>query len=144
MSNRLSENTRKSLFRSLAAVENNKLPITIAMTGSLAAAEAEGGSLDRSETIVVILLEMLVEQAKHLIEGRDVQDLEAQARRHQQYGIAGRHYSRFGDALVPVLRDMLGPNLPRGFASAWCDAFWFVIRSINQHEQPQEAELLRA
>ena len=144
MSNSLSENTRKSLFRSLAAVENNKLPITIAMTGSLAAAEAEDSSLERSETIVVILLEMLVEQAKHLIEGRDVQDLEAQARRHQQHGIAGRHYSRFGDALVPVLRDVLGPNLPRGFASAWCDAFWFIIRSINQHEQPREAELLRA
>jgi hemoglobin-like flavoprotein len=144
MSNAISENTRKSLFRSLAAVETNKLPIVIAMTGSLAAAEAESRSVERSEIIVVVLLEMLIEQAKHLIEGQDAQNLEAHARRHEQYGIAGRHYSRFGDALVPVLRDVLGPNLPRGFASAWCDVFWFVIRSINQHEEPQEAELLRA
>ena len=37
----------------------------------------------------------------------------------------------------PVLKDVLGPTLPRAVASAWCDAFWILVRAARaQSGQP--------
>src|SRR5687768_6120975 len=96
MSNAISENTRTSLFHSLGAVESSKAAIIAAMTGSLAADEAEHEGFEQAEVTVMLLVNMLIEQAKHLIEGDEPQDLEAHALKHQLHGIEGRHYSRFG------------------------------------------------
>ena len=50
---------------------------------------------------------------------------------HRAIGIEARHYSRFGDALIPALTDLLGPNVPRDVPAAWCDAFWTIIRKAR-------------
>ena len=52
-------------------------------------------------------------------------------REHETLGIAGRHYSRFGDALVPVIRDVIGRGTPREVSSAWVDGFWAMIRAVQ-------------
>ena len=144
MSNAISENTRKTLFHSLAAVESNKAAIIAGMSDSLAADEADHDDLEQAEATVMLLVDMLIEQARYLIDGDRPQDLEAHAIKHQLHGIDGRHYSRFGDALVTVLRDVLGARLPRHVASAWCDSFWVVIRSMKQLELAPVPELVRA
>ena len=38
-----------------------------------------------------------------------------------------RHASRFGDALSPVLRDVLGPDVPDGFIARCVDRYWATV-----------------
>ena len=79
----------------------------------------------------MILTELLLKQSAAIAEGREMADVNSVAREHWSLGIEGRHYSRFGDALVPILLDVLGPNAPREVASAWCDTFWAMVHPIR-------------
>jgi hemoglobin-like flavoprotein len=79
----------------------------------------------------MVLVELLLDQAHGLIETRMPRRLGGTLAEHRALGIDGRHYSRFGDALVPILSDLLGPNVPREVPVAWCDAFWTIVRTIE-------------
>jgi hypothetical protein len=77
----------------------------------------------------MILLELLIEAARSIVESGELRldpDLSVE---HQRLGIDGRHYSRFGDLLVPLLKDI---TLPAAVAAAWCDAFWAAIRAVTE------------
>ena len=112
MSNAISEAARDNLFHSFAAVEAAAPAIEAAMAASLALAEGEPAPFAKSRAIASDLVGMLIAQAGRLAEGRAPDEIESIARRHHALGIEGRHYSRFGDALVPVLKDAVGPRLP--------------------------------
>ncbi len=134
MSPILSEQTRNTLRHSLTAVEAQKAAIIEAMSRSLAAAGTAEEAPEHSGEAAAVLVTMLIEQAKLLIEGREPQGLDVQRAEHQLHGIDGRHYSRFGDALVPVLKDTLGPSFAKVVGSTWCDTFWALIRAMHQQE----------
>jgi hypothetical protein len=139
MSNSISENTRTNLFRSVAAVEVAAPAIIAGLTASLARAEDEPAPFSRATAIAGSLVGMLLEQATHMIDGREPRNIGEIGIAHRALGIDGRHYSGFGDALLPVLKDALGPRLPAAMASAWCDAFWFVIRLLLGEREQQAA-----
>jgi hypothetical protein len=139
MSNSISENTRTNLFRSMAAVEAAAPAIVAGLTASLAKAEDEPAPFPRASAIAGSLVAMLLEQATHLIDGREPRNIAEIDAAHRARGIDGRHYSGFGDALVPVLKDALGPRVPAAMVSAWCDAFWFVIRLVLREREKQAA-----
>ena len=130
MSNEISEKVRDNLFHSFAAIEAAAPAIKAAMTPGLALAEGEQAPFARARGIATTLVDMLLEQARPMAEGRTPHNLETVAARHRLQGIDGRHYSRFGDALAPVLRDAVGPRLPGAVTAAWGDAFWVVIRGV--------------
>lgn len=140
----VSENTRRILSQSFTAIEAHRPAIIRGLVGSLAAVEAEDEGFEHSEITVTFLLDMLIEQVKHLVEEHAPNGVAAYAPRHWLQGIDGRHYSRFGDAFVPVLRDVLGPRLPRQVASAWCDAFWSIVGTMKQLERIQEPQSIPA
>jgi hypothetical protein len=130
MSNPIGETARDNLFHSLAAVEAATPAIKAAMAASVASADGEPPPFARAEGIASALVDMLVEQARRLAEGGGPGGVAAIALEHRALGIEGRHYSRFGDALVPVLKDSVGPRLPGAVTAAWVDAFWSVIRLV--------------
>lgn len=130
MSNQISEKVRDNLFHSFAAVEAAAPAIKAGLVPSLAQADGEPPPFARARGIASTLVDMLIEQARPMAEGRPPFNLEAVAARHRLQGIDGRHYSRFGDSLTPVLRDAVGPRLPGSVTAAWGDAFWFVIRRV--------------
>ena len=134
MSTRISAKVRDNLFHSFAAVEAAAPAIKAAMIPSLALAEGEGAPFARAGGIATALVDMLLDQARPLAEGRPPPGLEAVAARHRLQGIDGRHYSRFGDSLTPALKDAVGPRLPSSVTAAWGDAFWFVIRRVMRQE----------
>jgi hemoglobin-like flavoprotein len=140
MSSSISESTRTNLFRSIAAVEAAAPAIIDGLAASLARAEGEAAPFTRARAIAGLLVQMLLEQAAPMIERRELSGVGEIGAAHAAQGIDGRHYSGFGDALVPVLKDALGPRLPGAVASAWCDAFWLVIRLVLQegHRQPAQ------
>src|SRR5687768_4018954 len=93
----ISEKVRDNLFHSLAAVEAAAPAIKAAMIPSLALAEGERAPFVRAAAIATALVDMLLEQARSLAEGRQPRNVEAIAAGHRLQGIDGRHYSRFGD-----------------------------------------------
>lgn len=142
MSNRIGERARDNLFHSFAAVEAAAPEIRAAMIPGLASAEGEPAPFARAGGIATALVEMLLDQARRLAEGRGPSDVESLADRHRLLGIEGRHYSRFGDGLAAILRDVIGPRLSSEVTAAWGDAFWFVIRLVMRasQERPGSAD----
>jgi hypothetical protein len=135
MSNMISEKVRDNLFHSFAAVEAAAPAIRAAMIPGLALTEGEPAPFARAGGIATALVDMLLDQARRMAEGRQPRDVEAAAARHRLLGIEGRHYSRFGDSLAPVLKDAIGPRLSSEVTAAWGDAYWFVVRLVMRASQ---------
>ncbi|HEV2747023.1 MAG TPA: hypothetical protein VGW34_06960 [Allosphingosinicella sp.] len=97
------------------------------LRGAVAKQEAFG----QSEMAAMLLVQLLIDQVRGLVETGQLTVGGGILDEHEALGIDGRHYSRFGDALVPILRDELGPSVPRDVVAAWCDTFWTVVRHLK-------------
>jgi hemoglobin-like flavoprotein len=134
MSEVISERTRANLTRSLPIVRRHKEEIVSNMHVYLRQVDEGRDALGRSDIAATVLVELILRQAGLIVDSGHSEGLETAAAEHRALGIDGRHYSRFGDALVPILRDVLGVQVPREIPSAWCDAFWAVVRAIQHGE----------
>lgn len=134
MSSPVSDRTRSLLARSFSLVQQRADLLIDRMEQSLGAAEPKDAPVGQSEMIAMMLVELLLGQVKRLVESGELRSVDGLAEEHEALGITGRHYSRFGDSLVPVLRDLLGVTIPREVAGAWCDTFWAVIRAAQEAE----------
>ncbi len=130
MSPVLSERTRQMLSRSLPLVQAHKHETIDRMQASLVLAEPDRNP-GQSEINAMILVEMLITQVRHLLDTGQYDDLAHIPNEHAALRITGRTYSRFGDALVPILKDVLGPTVPGAVPGAWCDTFWKVIQEAT-------------
>ena len=139
MSVAISDRTRSHLSQSLPFVEQRKEGLVNRMEANLRAGEADEEPYGQSEVVAMILVDLLLAQARNLADTGEVADLRDVKEEHRALAISGRHYSRFGDALVPILKDLLGPRLPREVASAWCDTFWAVIAAAQRQSEPSFA-----
>jgi len=122
---------RSLLVRSLPLVEQRRKLLTEAIERSLAALETEPEAFGQAEMTATMLVQLLLDQVRLLVESGELGPLGDVAAEHRLLDITGRHYSRFGDSLVPILRDILGPTTPREVATAWCDAFWAIVRAAE-------------
>ncbi|MGZ8347416.1 MAG: hypothetical protein ACXWUP_09930 [Allosphingosinicella sp.] len=135
----LNEQSRRLLAQSLPLLQSNRDPIAEAMEVSLAAAAEPGEAFGQAEVTAMILLELLLAQGRALAETGHPLRVEGTLDEHRALDIGGRHYSRFGDSLVAILRDVLGPGLPREVAAAWCDAFWSVVHAVTATRETARA-----
>jgi hemoglobin-like flavoprotein len=115
------------LSRSLPVIQARKHEVIDRMQACLAVAEP-GQNPGQSEINAMMLVEMLINQVRHILETGEFDDLAHIPSEHAALQITGRTYSRFGDFLVPVLKDALGRNVPSAAPGAWIDTFWSVIR----------------
>ena len=127
MSPVLSDLKRQMLSRSLPLVQARKHEVIDQMQASLVLAEPDQDP-GQSEINAMILVEMLISQVRHILDTGEYDDLAHIPNEHAALKITGRTYSRFGDALVPILKDVLGVNVPSAVSGAWIDMFWAVIR----------------
>jgi len=134
----LSARQRGLLSQSLLLAERSEDALIDRMSSCLRASDR--GGADNSEMIAMMLVDLMLTHANNLARSGPAADPAETRREHDALGIQGRHYSLFGDALGPILDDLLGPNLPRTVAGAWCDAFWALIRVV----QAERAALLDA
>jgi hemoglobin-like flavoprotein len=121
--------SREHLSQSLSLVKQRKDDIAERIEANLQSHGAQDEAYGQSEMVASVLLELLLEEAATWIERGEVARLPGLAEEHESLGISGRHYSRFGDLLVPVLKDLIG--LPSPVAASWCDLFWRAIRSVQ-------------
>lgn len=130
MSPILSDTSRQMLSQSLPLVQARKHEVIDHMQASLALAEPDQHP-GHSEINAMILVEMLITQVRHLLDSGQLDDLAHIPNEHGALQITGRTYSRFGDLLAPVLRDVLGASVPSAVSGAWIDMFWAVIREAT-------------
>jgi len=130
MSPILSDRGRQMLSQSLPLVQARKHEVIDQMQASLILAESDQDP-GQSEINAMILVEMLIGQVRHILDTGEYDDLAHIPNEHAALRITGRTYSRFGDVLAPILKDVLGPNLPGAVPGAWIDIFWSVIRQAT-------------
>ena len=130
MSPVLSDRSRQMLSQSLPLVQAHKHEVIDHMQASLVLAEPDQDP-GQSEINAMILAEMLITQVRHILDAGEYDDLAHIPTEHAALKITGRTYSRFGDALVPILKDVLGTNVPSAVSGAWIDIFWSVIRQAT-------------
>ena len=135
MSAAISDLARKNLSQSLPFVEQHREHLVNRMEANLRAGEPEDEPYGQSEVAAMILVDLLLAQARNLADTGHLADLRDVKEEHRALAIAGRHYSRFGDALTPILKDLLGPKLPAEVASVWCDTFWTVIGAAESRKE---------
>ena len=127
MSSIIREPIRHLVAGSLPLLKAHKDEIVAAMEMSLTAAKGGLEPYGESELVATLLVEMLIERGQQVVAtGRPLAPGEIVAE-HRKLGIDGRHYSRFGDSLVAVLTDVLGPVISREAAAAWCDTYWAIL-----------------
>ena len=130
MSPLLSDRTRQIFSRSLPLFRARKHEVIDRMQTCLALAEPDRNAT-QSAIQATILVEMLVGQAGHLLRTGTYDDLGHIPAEHAELHITGRTYSQFGDFLVPILKDVLGANVPSEASGPWIDIFWSVIREAS-------------
>jgi hypothetical protein len=135
MSTLVSDRLRDNLARSLPLVRLNFDRIVDRMEVHLRGVDPDE-AFGQSDVAAMMLVQLLLDSAPRLAEGRAPSVPAGLLAEHRALGIDSRHYSRFGDALVPILSDLLGAGTPREIPASWCDAFWAVIRSL---QAPREA-----
>ena len=131
----IAEDVRLRLMESIAVVEGHRDEIVRRMQAHLAALETENEAFGQAEVTGQLLVELLIDSASNIAACSNLGDLSRASGEHHRLNIDGRHYSRFGLALAPILREVLGPSLPPRIVSAWCDTFWFAVRNIEPREQ---------
>jgi hypothetical protein len=112
------------------------------MTASLAAADPARDEW-RAARVATDLVDMLIDEARHLSFGGQPKDAAAVRAEHKRHGIERSHHSRFGDALAAVMVDAGAAALPRPVGGAWGEAFWAAIARIDEAVEPREAERLK-
>lgn len=127
---RLDDGARDLLAQSFPIMKRNQDALVDGVAAYLRTADRRT-SADDSGPIAAALVALILDQAGRPAAAGAARRAEEILREHEALAIHGRHYSCFGDALVPVIRDVLGRGTPREVTSAWVDAFWATIRAIR-------------
>lgn len=130
----VSDRNRKVLFQSLSPVRANKSELIKRMQTNLELANA-GQIPGRSENVASELTEMLISQVAQLLDRGEFGNLDEIRNEHDRLQLTGQIYSRFGDALIPILKDLVGPDVPVSAPGAWCQTFWSIIGKVNSDQK---------
>ena len=129
----ISEDMRVRIAHSIGSIERQRHTLAARILERVNAPEATDGSPD-PDIVAGLLINLLIDGGGDIAAFGGLRDLSQVALKHRQLGINGRHYSRFGLALAPTLRSVLGLSMPEQSLVAWGDAFWLIVGGIVQHE----------
>jgi hypothetical protein len=127
--------TRFLLVQSRSVIAAKRERIRDRLSAYLARSQSDPELASNPDLVATRLVDLLVDQVGVILETGVPAQLDRHAAEHRLHGISGRHYSRFGDALVTVIREALGPTYPRNTASAWGDAYWWITRQLLKADQ---------
>ena len=139
MSDTVSPRTRSLIARSLPLVQQRRETLVTRMEAALAELDTSESATGQAEVAASVLVDLLLDEARQLMESGAFGELGFVPGEHYLLEITGRHYSRFGDALMPALRDLLGPVTPREVLAAWVDTFWAIINAAEGNREAPPA-----
>lgn len=118
----------------MPTLERRRAGVVAAIASRMVPAD-DGGAGPASEQIAAILFNLLLDGGSDLAAFGALRGLSEVRKEHFALGVSGRHYSRFGVALGPALRNVIGPSISSEAVSGWCDTFWIVVRAIGSSDQ---------
>ncbi len=128
----LSQRSRAIVAESLPMMERNRGRLDEALVRYMARQGPYHPSAGRSEETARALSDMLFGRVRQFAgKGQAVSLFEA-GRRNRALGLGGEHYSSFGDALKPIMIDVLGTEATPSVIAAWIDAYWAIVRALRQ------------
>ena len=134
MSIDLSERSRAIVAESLPLMEEHRAPLQKALERYMARQGPYHPSAERSKVTTGALADMLFGQARQLNGSGPAAGLVAAAQFHRTLALGGEHYSVFGDALKPIMIDVLGSKATPPVIAAWVDAYWAIVRLLHRQE----------
>ena len=130
----LSERSRAIVVGTLPMMEQHRAPLEEALERYMARHGPYHPSSERSKTTTGALADMLFGQARWLSRDGRAAGIVAASQFHRALALGGEHYSIFGDALKPIMIDILGPKATPPVVAAWVDAYWAIVRMLYRQE----------
>ncbi|WP_166039046.1 globin domain-containing protein [Sphingosinicella sp. YJ22] len=127
----IAEDIRIRLAQSMPVIERNRHQILLELQDRLVAQETPEEPFGQGDVTAVTLLGLLIECAGDLAAFGRPRDLHRAASKHRRLDIEGRHYARFGNALAPVLRKVLGTRLSPKMVNAWYESYLFLLHLMG-------------
>jgi hemoglobin-like flavoprotein len=128
MKTMISHSTAASIASSLPLMDSRRGEIEVALGRNLPRT-GSGAPSDRQAAAAAIL-DMLLDHAGRISGKAEIARVDGHASRHRQLGIGAAHYSCFGDALGPVMKDVLGAKATPTLRAAWGDTYWAIARMV--------------
>lgn len=127
----LSERNRAVVAETLPLMEQHRAQLEAALERYMA---HQGPAAERSGVTTGAITDLLLDHARQLDgNGRPAGIVET-AQRHRALAIDSVHYACFGDALKPIMKDVLGAKATPPMLAAWGDAFWAIVRMLFAQE----------
>ncbi len=133
MTMKISERTRAVVAETLPLMERNRAALEEALERYMTSHGPYEPAEGRNKALTWAMTDMLLGHARQLAAGK-ASDLSETAERHRVLAIRGELYPSFGDALHPVMRDVLGAEASAGVLAAWGDAYWAIVRALDGEE----------
>jgi hemoglobin-like flavoprotein len=130
----LSERSRAIIAESLPMMERHRARLDEALVRYMARQGPYHPSAGRSEETALALSDMLFGRARQFAGTGPAISLFEAGRRNRALGLGGEHYSSFGDALKPIMIDVLGQKATPSIIAAWIDAYWAIVRASLRQE----------
>lgn len=127
----IAEDIRIRLAQSMAVIERNRHQILQELQDCLVAQETSDEPFGQGDVTAMTLLGLLIDCAGDLAAFGRPRDLRLAVCEHRRLDIERRHYARFGHALAPVLRKVLGKRLSPKMVSAWYEAYHYLVRLMG-------------
>jgi nitric oxide dioxygenase len=135
MKTALSNNAVNVIVKSLPMMERNRVTLGSALGRYMARRRSYDSSAGGEKILRGAITDMLFDHAREIAGARPLLRIEETARRHRVLGLTREHYSRFGDGLGAVMKDVLGANASPRLLAAWGDAYWAIVRSVARQDQ---------
>lgn len=135
MSANLSERARIFVSESLPMMEDHRHALEEAIESYMRRTGPGVSLADPARSASATIMDMLLGHASDLGLGRTPVSITETARDHARLGLNGEHYSSFGDALKPAMRDVLGKKATSPVLAAWTDAYWTIVWKLFQQER---------
>ena len=127
MTTDLSDRTRDIVAHTLPLMARHRASLEEALRDHMVRDDIDASS-------VQAIMDMLYDHARQL-RGYGIPDGTADtAARHRALALDTVQYSRFGDALKPVMRDVLGSSAMPPMRAAWADFYWAIVRTVLREE----------
>ena len=134
MKTSLSNNSVNIILKSLPMMERIRGPLGSALGRYTARCGPYDPSAGSDKITRGVITDMLFDHAREIAGTRPLIRIEETARRHRMLGLTAEHYSRFGDGLGTVMKDVLGANASPAVLAAWDDAYWAIVRSVSRQD----------
>jgi nitric oxide dioxygenase len=134
MTTNLSGRARDIVDETLPLMERNQALLQKALERYMVRQGPYDPRPGRANSTTRAILDMLLGHARQLAENGRASGIAETALRHRALALGGEHYFCFGDALKPIMKDVLGDKATSPVLAAWTDAYWEIVRLLFRQE----------